>query len=287
LNFDIVCVLDIGIWNFKDEHMLGINFDTLSRKEAQDRARSLIFSGDQHIVVTPNPEMLVSANSDQNFKNVLNAASMRLPDGIGLKIIGNIFGHPIKERITGVDFLDDLMCLAEEVGSSVGFLGGRRTVPELARDHFRKRYPNLNIVHADSGGEISYVSDGEKRKWNMEPGLIPRIQNASPEILVVALGQGRGAKQGKQEFWMYDHLESLPSVKLAIGVGGSLNFWAGYVKRAPKIMRFLGLEWLWRFAREPWRWHRIYTAVVIFPVLVVLEFCKTRYHSIGHDTGKK
>lgn len=233
--------------------MLGVKLDALTRKEAVDRVRELLFSNQQHLIVTPNPEMLVVAHGDSEFQKILNTASLKLPDGIGLVLLGRL-----PERITGTDFLDDLMCLAEETGHKVGFLGGQGEVPELARDHFRKRYSGLRIVHAESGGEI-------KERWQMDSGLLTRIQNTKPDILVVALGHK------KQELWIKDHLSKLPSVKIAIGVGGALDFWAGQIRRAPKIMRKLGLEWLWRLFLEPCRWRRIFTAVIIFPYLVIKQ----------------
>lgn len=256
--------------------ILGTQIDAIWRKEALDRVREMMSGDLQHHIVTPNPEMLVRAAQDPEFQKILNQASLRLPDGFGLQLASLLGGEIIPERITGTDFLDDLICLADETGHRVCFLGGENDVAVRAREHFVGRYPSLQIVHAESGGEIiPSPSRGEGQgegAWQTEPGLLDRIRSVEPHILVVGLGHE------KQEKWIADHLAQLPSVKIAMGVGGALDFWAGRVRRAPRWLRRIGLEWLWRLIVEPRRWRRIVIAVFIFPILVLRDrFNSTRF----------
>lgn len=239
--------------------ILGTHIDGIRRKEALDRVRGFLAGEGQHMIVTPNPEILVAAHRDREFRKILNHASLSIPDGFGVVIMSALFDSGVPERITGTDFLDDLMCLADETGYRVCFVGGAHdSVPCAARNHFVKRYPSLQIVHAESGG----VVERNDCAWSMDSELLNRIRDAAPTILVIGFGHG------KQEQWIADHMKALPSVKVAIGVGGALDFWAGEVRRAPRWMRQMGIEWLWRLAIEPRRWKRMIIAVIIFPYYV-------------------
>jgi N-acetylglucosaminyldiphosphoundecaprenol N-acetyl-beta-D-mannosaminyltransferase len=117
----------------------------------------------------------------------------------------------------------------------------------------KRKHPELIVAGAESGGRLP----------EMDQSVMARIRESLPDILFVAFGHG------KQEKWIAAALPSLPAVRVAMGVGGAFDFIAGRVKRAPKLMRLAGLEWLWRLIREPWRIRRIWTAVVVFPWLVL------------------
>jgi len=114
----------------------------------------------------------------------------------------------------------------------------------------------LKIVGAESGGEITNPKD-------TDIDLINRIKELKPKILFVAFGHV------KQEKWIFYHLDQLPSVKLAIGVGGAFDYISGNVRRAPEFMRRIGLEWLFRLIQQPSRWKRILNAVIVFPFLII------------------
>ncbi len=248
--------------------ILGTRIDGIRRNEALDRVRGFLVSDDQHMVVTPNPEILVAAMEDHDFRDILNSASLSVPDGFGVILMGRLLGEEISERITGVDFLDDLMCLADETGHAVCFIGGHHDeIPRRAGDRFVERYPSLNIVHTESGGDVFLTDDS----WEMDDELLNRIRGAEPAILIVGFGHG------KQEKWINDFLSELPSVKVAMGVGGALDFWAGEIRRAPQWMRAIGFEWLWRLVHEPYRWKRIVTAVIIFPFYIFKDHLLNRH----------
>ena len=149
-------------------------------------------------------------------------------------------------------------------------LGGIEGVADATAAVLKKYFPMLKVVGAESGGVAS--TDGGQTD---DGHLIARINHAQPLLLFVAFGHP------KQEKWIFKHLDQLPSVKVAIGVGGSFDFISGNVSRAPEVLRSLGLEWLYRLIKEPWRWKRIYTAVVVFPFLVLKQKVKMKVKSVN------
>ncbi len=210
-------------------------------------------SGNGHYVVTPNPEFVVRAWSDSHFRNILNYADLSIPDGIGLIWAGKILGTPFSERVAGADFGEALVGLAAESGQSVFFLGGRGDVAKLAAENLQKKYPTL-IVAGFHSGEASEQGDEENRS---------RIGDSHIGLLLVAYGHP------KQEYWIERNLPKL-NIGLAMGVGGSFDFWSGDTPRAPRWVRRAGLEWLFRLIRQPWRLKR-QLALITFIYLVLKQ----------------
>lgn len=212
---------------------------------------------DKHYIVTPNLEFIVAAQSDPEFKRILNNASLAIPDSSSLGfsywlLKRNIFLRlllwpllflPVKqliqfERVAGTDLMEALCKLAEEKGFVVGFLGGGRGVAEKVAECLLRKYPGLKVDCVESGGKIF-----EDRKWKIEDSTvkIPPL-----DILFVAFGHI------KQEKWIANNLDKIP-VKLAMGVGGAFDYLSGNLPRAPKWLRALGFEWLFRLAVQPRR----------------------------------
>ncbi|HTK60626.1 MAG TPA: WecB/TagA/CpsF family glycosyltransferase, partial [Candidatus Baltobacteraceae bacterium] len=218
----------------------GVPVDPVTMKEARARASGFLGDGRQHFVVTPNPEMAVLADRDPGFRKILEASDLALPDGFGLRLAGLIEGKRIPETVTGAEFTLVLAYLAEQKNCSVYLLGAGRGVAEEAAKNLVLNFPELKIAGAEQGGSIRWIAG----KWEEEADLASRISAAKPDILFVALGHG------KQERWIRDHLPKLPSVKIAMGIGGTLDFLAGRVWRAPVILRRMHLEWLWRLCIE-------------------------------------
>jgi len=216
-------------------------------------------------VVTPNPEMLVYANNHLDYKDKLNTADIALPDGVGLFFASGILGQPLQERITGIDFLENLCKVAAEKPLSIGFLGGKDGVAKRTAECLLKKYPKLNVVFVAE----EWPRDGLKikdsgLKNNKEKNLKSSIIHPqSIDILFVAFGVP------KQEEWIYENLPKIP-VKTAMGVGGAFDYLSGSVTRAPFIVRFLGFEWLFRLITQPWRWKR-QLALLAFISLVLKE----------------
>jgi N-acetylglucosaminyldiphosphoundecaprenol N-acetyl-beta-D-mannosaminyltransferase len=192
-------------------------------------------------IVTPNPEIILFATKHSDFKNTLNHARIALCDGVGLLLAGKMLGKPFKERITGVDFMEKLCKQVAGKPITVGFLGGRNGVAKSASECLLKKYPRL---------QVKFIGEDWK-------------QNQAVDILFVAFGFP------KQEQWMYYHLNKIP-VRVMMGVGGSFDYMSGKIPRAPDFLRVIGLEWLYRLVRQPWRWKR-QLALVEFLELVVKE----------------
>ncbi len=227
--------------------VLGVKISKVTYEFATKVVEEFLSDGKKHYIVTPNPEFIVLAQTDLEFRQILNQADLAIPDGVGLRA---------GTRVTGIDLMIKLCQLAAEKGYSIFLLGGRGGVAEEAAKRLKGRFANLNIIgtsEADPSSPFHFPSSGV-------------------DLLFVAYGAP------KQERWIAEHLPKIP-VKVAMGVGGAFDFIAGKRKRAPKIFRRLGLEWLWRVVQEPHRLPRILRATVKFPLLVLkakfLKLAKT------------
>lgn len=244
----------------------GVPIDPVTFEEAVIQAEKFLHGRKQHFIVTPNPEMAVTAFSDTVFRKALNAADLAICDGFGIKLIAALMGQKIPEVVRGVDFSLALASICEQKKCSLYLLGGKRGVAEKTAEKLKTHFPGLKIAGAESGGRISYGWGG----WDFDETVIDRIRKAEPDMLFVALGHG------KQERWIYQFLRRMPSVKVAIGIGGAFDFISGKAKRAPWIVRTLHFEWLWRLILEPKRLFRIISAVVIFPLIAFALLLKRK-----------
>jgi N-acetylglucosaminyldiphosphoundecaprenol N-acetyl-beta-D-mannosaminyltransferase len=253
-------------------NILGINISTDSKQEVLKKISDFLLPSSQsrYYIVTPNPEFLLAARKDEEFFYILNQADVAVPDGIGLTFAGLFMGKIIR-RISGVDLMLDICEFAEKENKSIFLLGGENGAAEQAAEKLKLKFPRLKIAGAEEGLKPGSwkLRSGKWLKGKIESKkLEAKINEARPDILFVAFGHP------KQEKWAYHSLPNLNSVRLAMGVGGSFDFIAGKIKRAPKLMRSCGLEWLWRLMQEPQkRLPRIYDAVIIFP----WEFFKWRF----------
>lgn len=239
--------------------MLGVPLDAVTRDEAMGRVEAFLCEPRPHLVTTPNPEMLVEARKDEAFLAALRSADLAVPDGFGLLLVSRILGQPLPERISGADLLVDVCRAAARMQKNVYLLGGGEGVAARAADALKKRIPGLRVAGAMSGGKV--MKDGPEPRISAE--ALETVKAAAPDVLFVAFGHGT------QEKWTVANLPRLPSVRLAMGVGGTFDFLAGEVRRAPAFFRKLGLEWLWRLILQPWRVKRIWNAVVVFPYLAL------------------
>ncbi|MBI2049715.1 WecB/TagA/CpsF family glycosyltransferase [Candidatus Roizmanbacteria bacterium] len=242
------------------KNILGVNLTNVTKKEVLEYIiKGLGKKQKKYFIVTPNPEFLVLANKNSRFKNILNSAELALPDGIGVILAGKILGKTLKQRITGIELLESLCSEIAEKPITVGFLGGGPGVADKTAERLQNLYPNLKIVFASEEWLKNNVGLSKRFKIsdlgfkNKERQAINHkssiINHQSIDMLFVAFGAP------KQEIWISENLENLP-VKIAIGVGGAFDYISGKVKRAPKFIQDLGLEWLYRLIRQPWRFKR-------------------------------
>ena len=221
-------------------HVLGVPFDAVTMEEAVARAKKLLQEEGQHIICTPNPEIVMEAQKDQELMNILHEADMVVPDGIGVVWASKYSEIRLTERVAGYDLGQNLMAELAATGETFYFFGGAPGVASTAARKMMKKYPGLKVVGVHNG----YFDEKEEKR------IIQDIKEKSPSILLVGLGAP------KQEKWIYDNIR-LTGAKVAIGVGGSFDVMAGNVKRAPKIFQKLGLEWFHRLITQPTRWKRM------------------------------
>lgn len=218
--------------------ILGVAFDNVSMSEAIEKAFEWINQRKGCFVVTPNPEIVVLAQENEDLKNTIENAALVLPDGIGIIYGAKILGTPLKERVPGIDFASGLIEKLAAHHGSVYLLGAKPGVAEQAGANLRDKYPQLIIAGTHDG----YFTD--------DSAIIEEINRLKPDLLLVCLGFP------KQEFWMRDRGPTL-DVGLMAGLGGSLDVFAGVVQRAPAVWQKLGLEWLYRLLKEPTRFGRM------------------------------
>lgn len=214
--------------------ILGVQFDDLTQQEAAQQGRQLLEEDKFHYVVTPNPEFLLAAEKDPEFRRVLNAADLVLPDGIGVVYSAKILGTPLKERVPGIEFAEAMLSALNDMGGRLYLLGAKPGVAEEAGRRICARYPALVLCGTHDG----YFKD--------EQAILPQIAAAKPDLLFVCLGAP------KQEKWMARWGQHT-GAKLAIGLGGCLDVFAGNVQRAPERWQKMGLEWAYRLKKEPKR----------------------------------
>lgn len=239
--------------------LAGIQLRPLSHAEAMANFSRIIKEGQGSIVVTVNPEMIVHATRDPLFKTIIHSAEMHLIDGAGIAFAGRLRGYAKLDRFTGVDAVWRIAEIAAEEGSRVFLLGARDglTLMQTARN-LQKKYSALKIVGTYADFRAVEHENGVAILEKEERAIISRIGETRPDILLVALGHG------KQEKFIWQYKKLFPDVKLFMGVGGAFDFISGQVRRAPEWMQSAGLEWLWRFAQEPWRAGRIANATIVF-----------------------
>ncbi len=240
----------------KSVNILGVEVSDLSFSEALARVQNFLSGEYQHYITTPNPEIALLSLKDENLRFILNNSDLSIADGFGLKIAALILGKKISNRITGVDFMESIVCLSETTKDSIFILGGEQEkIAEQAAWRLKHKYNDANIVGYASGGKVFY----EKNKWETsDKSVINQINSSKASILFVGFGAP------KQEKWIFSNLDKIPNIKLAMSVGGSIDFFAGIKQRAPIFLRKLGLEWAWRLVKEPSRALRIWNATAVF-----------------------
>jgi len=226
--------------DLKSYHILGVRVDDINFEETIAIIRGFILAGSPHQIVTVNPEFVMAAQANDEFRRVINGASLSLPDGIGIWWASRQMGSPVRQRVPGVDLVRRLAQLSHETGYRIFLLGAMRGVADRAARELVSSHARAQIVGTLSGSPHPDQAED----------IIARIHAVQPDILLVAFGAPT------QDLWIARYLNEL-SVPVCIGVGGSFDYIAGEHPMAPDFLRRCGLEWLFRLLTQPWRWRRM------------------------------
>lgn len=221
--------------HFPVVRILGINVNICTQNQAVDEIMHYFSEEGLHIIHTINPEFILTAQEDKLYAEILNGASLAVPDGIGVIKASKFQGISMPERVGGCDLTLKVLEKMENSDFSVYFLGASQQRLDKALSNLKERYPNLRIAGSHNG----YFKDDE------DEIIIEDINNSKADFLVIGLG---GIK--KQETWIWKYKDRIKT-KVSIGVGGSIDVYSGEIKRAPKWCQKLNLEWLYRTLQEP------------------------------------
>lgn len=235
----------------------GVNFDAVTFDEAVGRLTDALRTGVRTALYTPNSEIVQACVEDPSLAEIVNSAELITPDGIGVVKAGRILGTPFPGgRVAGFDLgralLSALGGMRKPDGTpyTVYFLGGKPGVAEAAQAKILEEFPDVCFAGCGDG---YFKKTGEETE-----AVIRRVNESGADVLFVCLGAPT------QEKWIWENRAKLPGVTLFLGLGGSLDGYAGIVKRAPKIFIRLGLEWFYRLCKEPWRIKRMMKLPVFY-----------------------
>jgi len=232
--------------------ILGIPIDIIGYGEALDKLERFMREGGYHLVVTPNPEMIMMAQKDARIKEILCSAALSAPDGIGVVLASRFTDNPIRERVTGCDLMPDLLGRMSLSGRSAYFLGGRPGVAGQAKLKMESRFPGLKIIGAHHG----YLTPEDDKL------LVGDLGEKKPDLLMLGLSMSLALN------WANDHRDL--NIPVVACIGGTLDILSGTVNRAPEIFRKMGLEWLYRLISQPRRAVRM-LQLPLFAALVLRE----------------
>jgi N-acetylglucosaminyldiphosphoundecaprenol N-acetyl-beta-D-mannosaminyltransferase len=233
--------------------VLGVRVDDVTYEDLMLQVDAYVSSRRPHQIVTVNAEMLVAAYEDPALGQILNAADLNVADSVGVMLAARALGLRLRERVTGSDGIYRLATHCAQRGYRPFLLGAAPGVAEVVAERLVAANPDLEVAGAYAGSPDPKDEDD----------ILDRVRATAPDLLFVAYGVP------VEEKWIARNQARL-GVPVMIGVGGSFDFVAGLTKRAPVWMRRMGLEWLHRLIREPWRWRR-QSALPRFVVLVLRQ----------------
>jgi N-acetylglucosaminyldiphosphoundecaprenol N-acetyl-beta-D-mannosaminyltransferase len=220
--------------------VLGVRVDDVTYVETLALVEQFIAEGGPHLITTPNPEFVMRARQDADFRALLSRAALNIPDGVGLLLAARLQGQHFREHVRGTDLVEKLAALGAVRGHRWFLLGADDGVAQDAAARLQARHPGL-IVAGAAPGSPHERDDAATREMIGAAGPV--------DLILVAYGAPA------QEWWMDRNLGPL-GIPVSIGVGGVFNFLSGRVPRAPGWIRRLELEWLHRLVVQPWRWRR-------------------------------
>lgn len=240
--------------------ILGVSIDNVTLDECGIYTKQLIEESNKSckIVVAPNTEFIMLAQKDKEFFDILKQASFATPDSVGVMIGGKLQNKKFKERIPGQSYFRKVLEVGEKEGWTFYFLGGEEGIAQKAKEKVEKDYPNVKIIGCHEGFfEIDKEED-----------VVKEINKLQPNVLFVAMGAPI------QEKWIARNKKNL-KVDIATGQGGTFDYEAGKIKRAPKLFQKLGIEWMWRLIKEPKRIVRM-MALPKYLITILIKKDKTK-----------
>lgn len=246
----------------KKTNILGVNVDKVTYEEAVEKIMKMLNEWGNHVVFTPNSEIILMAYKDEEFCDVLNSADLLTADGIGVVHASKIVGNPVPERVAGFDISCGVIDEIAKTGHRLFLFGGKPGVAETAAENLKAEYSLINIVGTRDG----YFSPEENDM------VVNEINSTSPDLVLVCLGAP------KQEKWIFENREKL-NCHVMMGVGGTVDVLAGTAERAPDIWCDLGFEWLYRLIKQPSRFFRM----MALPKFALTVLFKGRKFSQGDE----
>lgn len=229
--------------------VFNVRIDNFTKKEILNQIELFLSEPRFHQIATINPEFILEAQKNPEFKNILNSSDLNVADGVGIWFAFLRFGKFLKARLAGADLMLDILRLAEEKKLKIFLAANKDGLSsfEETKEAILKKFPGLEIFGVNLDKNISSYE----------------IPDTKYQMLLCNFGAPF------QELFI--NSQKCDTIRLAMGVGGSFDFLTKKVYRAPKWMQKLGLEWLWRLILQPWRWKRICQAVIVFPVKVIFS----------------
>lgn len=241
--------------------MLGVTIENRTKKDILDKIVKNIASpaGFFHIV-SLNPENLVIAQENEEFKKALNDAQIRIVDGFGVVVASKILKIEAGERFTGVDLMKEIVKTTQRVRLKVLLIGGRANLALRLAQCYSKKYPEAEFLGIEGVANIQNPKKEEEEK------IFSIVLDYKPNLVFVAFGSPY------QELWLSRHKDQFKNM-VCMGVGGAFDFVSGTVLRAPFLIRKIGLEWMFRLVVQPWRWRRQLCLISFLFLLFREYFC--------------
>ncbi len=228
--------------------ILGIPAAQVTMEQTMLCIEEFVNSGESHLIVTLGAEMVMAARKKHELREMLKKASLIVPDGGGILWAAKKLGDPLKEKVAGIELIEKISSQSGRKNWNLFFLGGKPGISEKAVQKLRNKFPDMKIV----GSYHGYFNHKE---------IPPILKNEKIDILFVGMGFPY------QENWILNHCQAL-QIPVGIGVGGSFDVLSGELKRAPKWMINLNLEWFYRLIQEPRRWKRM----LVIPQFMILVY---------------
>lgn len=252
--------------------ILGVEIDNITLEEAGEITKNLIENSQKscEIIVAPNVEFVMRAQKDREFFDILNSAKLATPDSVGIEIGAKFQKKPLKQRIPGQAYFRKVLEVGEKEGWTFYFLGGKGDTVQRTIENVKKIYPKAQIIGSHEG----FFEE------NSEEEVISQINRLEPNVLFVAMGAPA------QEKWIATHKHEL-KVDVAAGQGGTFDYEAGNIKRAPKWIQKYGIEWLWRLILQPSRIGRmVVLPIYLIKIIFTKDSTRGRWDRKGYKDGK-